>query len=362
MTQKVVVAMSGGVDSSVAAALLIKKGYEVIGIMLKLWAADCDLKENACCTPESISQARAVAAKLKIPFYVIDAKSDFKKKVVEQFIQSYQDGLTPNPCFACNQTIKWGFLLERAKQMGVELIATGHYAQIVKDHSGLFHLLKGADENKDQSYVLSGLTQEQLSRTLLPLGDLQKQEVRDFARSLGLTIADKPDSQDLCFVGKDGYRAFLQKYNEISYSSGMILSVDGKVLGEHHGLQNFTIGHRKGIGSGMGVPMYVVEKDAKRNVLIVGTKEQLGTNRIYAKCINWINTAAISEATSLHVKIRYKSKPAKCMISNIDNDVVAISLSELLDDVTPGQIAVIYNQNEVVGSAIILSSERVQQA
>ncbi len=360
MAEKVVVAMSGGVDSSVAAALLLEQGYDVTGIMLKLWTGDCEQNENACCTPESIAQARAVAATLHIPFYVIDAKQDFKENVVDQFIRSYQRGWTPNPCFACNQTIKWGFLLEKAIQMGADLISTGHYAQISKDTAGIYHLAKGYDDQKDQSYVLAGLTQEQLSRTLLPLGKLKKAEVRNLAEQFGFDIAQKPDSQDLCFVGKEGYRGFLQTYGVVATSPGIIRSVDGRKMGEHKGLFNYTIGQRKGIGSGMGVPMYVIDIDIEENELVIGTKDQLGANVIHVQRINWMNKANITADDPLQVKIRYKSAPMPCRVIHAEQESFSIILSEPLRDITPGQIAVIYNQNEVAGSAMILSSERVE--
>lgn len=359
MVKRVVVAMSGGVDSSVAAALLLEKGYDVTGIMLKLWTGECEQKDNACCTPESIAQARAVAAKLRIPFYVMDAKQDFKEKVVDPFIQGYQKGWTPNPCFACNQTIKWGFLLDKASLMGVDLIATGHYARIIKDSSGAFHLHKGVDEKKDQSYVLAGLTQSQLARTLLPLGELNKDEVRYLAQQHGLEIAHKPDSQDLCFVGKEGYRKFLQVYGGVISSPGIIRTVEGNVVGEHQGLFNYTIGQRKGIGSGFGIPLYVVSKDFNNNELIIGTKDQLGANTMRVRKINWINRESITPSTPLWVKIRYKSTAVKCFLYNSENEEYSILISESLRDITPGQIAVLYNQDEVVGSALILSSERV---
>lgn len=358
MKAKVVVAMSGGVDSSVAAALLVEQRYEVTGMMLKLWAGDCEQKENACCTPESISQARAVANQLDIPFYVLDAKNEFRSKVVDDFISGYKDGFTPNPCFICNQTIKWGYLLEKAVQSGADYLATGHYAQILKDNNGFSHLCKGLDDKKDQSYVLAGLTQKQLGQTLLPLGELYKDDVREIAAKYGFSVANKPDSQDLCFVGKSGYRIFLEQYGSIVPRPGIIRNENGEIVGEHKGLFNYTIGQRKGLGSGHGVPQFVINKNIEKNELIIGPAEQLGATVINARVINWISQNTCGDSTEAEVKIRYKSNPVICKIDFLERDEIKIILEKPIRDATPGQIAVLYNKNEVLGSGLILSTER----
>jgi tRNA-uridine 2-sulfurtransferase len=356
--KKVVVAMSGGVDSSVAAALLVGQGYDVTGMMLKLWTGDCEQKENACCTPESIAQARGVANQLNIPFYVLDAKEEFKHKVVDLFIQGYQNGLTPNPCFACNQTIKWGFLLEQALQSGAEYLATGHYARLVTDEKGFTHLLKGQDEKKDQTYVLAGLAQHQFSHTMLPLGDFTKTQVRELAQKYKLTVANKPDSQDLCFVDKKGYRAFLEAQSQNQAKSGAMRTVTGEVIGEHQGLEKYTIGQRKGLGSGFAVPQYVIEKNVEQNELIVGPAEQLGTKRIKIQLINWISDSPMDASKSYEIKIRYKSTAVPCRVEKMGEKSTSIIFENKIRDATPGQIAVLYNQNEVAGSGVILSAER----
>jgi tRNA-specific 2-thiouridylase len=358
LPKKVVVAMSGGVDSSVAAALLVEQGYDVTGMMLKLWTGDCEQQENACCTPESIGQARAVAAQLDIPFYVLDAKEEFKLKVVDEFIAGYRNGLTPNPCFACNQTIKWGYLLDKARQAGADYLATGHYARINCDEDGYAHLYKGLDEKKDQSYVLAGLNKEQLKRTQLPLGKLRKSEVRSLALKFNLKVANKPDSQDLCFIGKEGYRAFLENSGTVNHTSGLIKTIDGQVIGEHQGLHNYTIGQRKGLGSGSATPLYVIEKEMTNNELIVGTRDRLGSRTIYARLIHWISRPDPNVQKNIEVKIRYKSIPASCKVEMLDSESIKIVLEKPVRDATPGQIAVLYNQNEVIGSGIILSTER----
>ncbi|MRS04700.1 tRNA 2-thiouridine(34) synthase MnmA [bacterium] len=358
MAAKVVVAMSGGVDSSVAAALLVEQGYDVTGMMLKLWTGDCDQAENACCTPESIAQAREVASQLHIPFYVIDAKEAFKQNVVDPFIAAYQAGLTPNPCFMCNQTIKWGQLLKNSLNMGAEFLATGHYARILMDADDSCHLIKGVDEKKDQSYVLAGLTQEQLKHTLLPLGGLRKPDVRDLARKFGLNVSEKEDSQDLCFVGAQGYRAFLKQYRTIEPKPGLIRKITGEVMGEHQGLDQFTIGQRKGLGSGLGIPYYVVSLDSQTNEVIIGTKDDLGQNVVTTQSFNWLTDVKENEQSSLQVKIRYKASPVPCRFTKNGNGGVRIVLDKPVRDATPGQIAVLYNEDEVLGSGIIQSTER----
>lgn len=358
MADKVVVAMSGGVDSSVAAALLVEQGYDVTGMMLKLWTGDCDQAENACCTPESIAQAREVASQLHIPFYVIDAKEAFKINVVDPFIAAYQNGLTPNPCFVCNQTIKWGQLLNNALKMGADLLATGHYARILKDEKGSFHLIKGSDGKKDQSYVLAGLTQDQLSHTLLPLGGLTKPEVRELARKFSLKVSEKEDSQDLCFVGAQGYRAFLKQYSTTTSKSGVIRTLSGQIMGEHLGLDQYTIGQRKGIGSGLGIPYYVLSLDPLKNEVIIGTQEELGQTIVNTGTFNWISGIHENPQQSVQVKIRYKATPVSCSFSTLDNGGIRIVLEKPIRDATPGQIAVLYNEDEVLGSGVIQSTER----
>jgi len=353
----VIVAMSGGVDSSVAAALLTEKGYRVSGVMLKLWTEECNQEENACCTPEAISMARDVAGRLDIPFYVIDAREQFKSQIVDEFVAKSFKGLTPNPCYSCNRTIRWGFLLEKVLAMGADLFATGHYAKVCPDSKGIFHLKKGIDPAKDQSYVLSGLSQLQLSRTILPLGEYTKQAVRDEARRMHLPVADKPDSQDLCFVGSMDYREFLNRNAKQVSLKGNIVDTSGKTIGIHKGLQNYTVGQRKGIGSGNLEPVYVIEKDSLTNELIVGSSTDLVFTRVYLSNENWICGNKPEVNKEYEVKIRYKARPQSAKLTYADN-TYGIEFASPVRDATPGQIVVIYDGDEVVGSGEIIKTER----
>lgn len=350
--KKVVVAMSGGVDSSVAAALLVDQGFDVTGVMLKLWADDCGEKDNSCCPPEAIAQAREVASLLGIPFYVLDTQELFKKRIVDTFIQAYGEGLTPNPCFNCNRWIRWGFLLDFAMSNGNDFLATGHYARLVNDETGVVHLHKGLDETKDQSYVLSGLDQKQLMHTLLPLGELKKVRVRELARAKGLPVAEKHDSQDLCFAGRTDYRDFLKRHSPELFREGEIVDIHGKTVGHHQGLANFTIGQRKGLGAGNEEPIYVVRKELDLNQLMVGNKNELGVNTFTVRNLHLI-AGTLNAQQKYQVKTRYKAAPVTCTIKSQDANDLRVSLEKSVPDVTPGQVAVFYDGSEVMASGMI---------
>jgi len=352
----VVVGMSGGVDSSVAAALLVEQGYQVIGMMLRLWSDPGRENENKCCTPDSMAQARRVAAQLGIPFYTIDVQEYFEQVIVQSFIEGYTRGITPNPCIRCNQEIRWGFLLEKALGIGADYFATGHYARIVENGDGNVSLCRGRDQQKDQSYVLSGLSQNQLQHTLLPLGELTKVEVREIARKYNFRVADRPDSQDLCFLAGEDYRTFIKRHRANEISSGKIVRRDGTIVGEHSGLFNYTIGQRRGLNISSEVPLYVIEKDIEKNVLVVGTSSELGSDELLAGKINFINQANIENDTDYEIKIRYKAEPALGKLFKIDNNQLRIKFNKLLRDITPGQLVVIYNGDQVVASGEIISS------
>ncbi len=348
---RIVVGMSGGVDSSVAAALLKDQGYDVMGVMLRLWS-DSDT-ENRCCAPDAQLEARRIAAQLDIPFYVIDAQEPFYKAVVQPFIDSYAGGTTPNPCLNCNRQIRWKFLRSRAKALGAEYISTGHYARIEVSENGSYRLLKNPDQDKDQSYFLHILTQDDLSRTVFPLADLSKPEVRQLARDYGLAVAERPDSQDLCFVGREDYRDFLRKFDPSLLKPGPILDLDGIVLGEHQGLADYTIGQRKGLGIAGPEPYYVIEKDLVNNALVIGFKNKLGRMSFSAERVNWISGESPTDLLNADIRIRYKSKAVPGQITPHGNNLAHIELTESLPDITPGQAAVFYQEQVCLGGGII---------
>lgn len=351
--QRVVVAMSGGVDSSAAAALLVEAGHDVTGMMLRLWSPPGADAENRCCTPDDVALARRVAGQLGIPFYVLDAREAFYREVVQAFIAGYRSGQTPNPCVACNRLIRWGFLLEQARQTGAAFLATGHYARIRRETSGNVVLLQGKDPAKDQSYVLSALTQAQLAQTWLPLGNHFKSEVRAMAKRFGLSVAEKADSQDLCFLGNKNCRDFLVHYSPDLAKPGMIVTQSGKVLGEHRGLAFYTIGQRKGLGIAAAEPLYVIEKDESDNTLVVGSEESLGRTDMAVSGLNWVSGNAPADYFRAEVKIRYKAAQAWAAVAVVDSGRLRVQFDHPQRDITPGQRAVFYQGEVVLGGGTI---------
>ena len=345
--------MSGGVDSSVAAALLKEQGYDVIGMMLRLWSEPGKEDTNRCCTPDSMAQARRVAAKLDIPFYVVDAKDVFHKTVVQYFLDGYARGETPNPCLICNRQIRWTFLLDHALALGAEFMATGHYVRVQKAE-GNYHLLRAADRNKDQSYVLHVLTQEKLKYALFPVGDYPKPEIRAIAEKYGLPTAARKDSQDLCFLAGDDYRNFLQRNAAGMLVPGQIVTRDGRPLGEHNGLANYTIGQRKGLGVASPVPLYVLGKNAIANTLVVGTQEELGLRELTTRDVNWVSGVAPEGAFRAEVKIRYTAKEATAWVTPLNGGQVHVMFDAPQRDITAGQAAVFYQDDMMIGGGIII--------
>jgi tRNA-specific 2-thiouridylase len=347
--------MSGGVDSSVAAALLKQRGYEVIGLMLRLWSEPGAEGSNRCCTPDSMAQARRVAAILDIPFYAIDAQETFHASVVRYFIDGYAQGRTPNPCLVCNRQVRWTFLLERSLALGAQFMATGHYARVRQTPQGRFELLKALDQSKDQSYVLHVLDQERLSHALFPLGPYTKVHVRELARQFGLPVAERPESQDLCFLGQGDYRTFLQRNAPDVIAPGAIFNAEGEKLGEHQGLAFYTIGQRKGLGIASSEPLYVIDKDTHRNALIVGKKTDLGRAELIAGPMHWVSDVAPVAPFRAQVKIRYKAPEAPAGITPLENQHIKIAFDQPLRDITPGQAAVLYDDKVCLGGGIIQS-------
>lgn len=351
---KVVVAMSGGVDSSVAAALLKEQGYDVIGMMLRLWSEPGKEESNRCCTPDSMAQARRVAAKLGIPFYVIDAKDVFRETVVQYFLDGYARGETPNPCLICNRQIRWTFLLDHALALGADYMATGHYVRIRKAESGTFELLRAVDRSKDQSYVLHVLSQEKLARALFPIGGYPKSEIRLIAEKFGLPTASRKDSQDLCFLAGEDYRNFLQRNAAEMLQPGAILTREGRAVGTHTGLANYTIGQRKGLGLASPVPLYVLGKDSGTNTLIVGTQDELGSHELVARDIHWMSGETPTGPFRVEVKIRYTAKEAEALVTPMRGNQARVQFDAPQRDITAGQAAVFFQGDIVVGGGIII--------
>jgi tRNA-specific 2-thiouridylase len=351
---KVVVAMSGGVDSSVAAALLKQQGYDVTGMMLRLWSEAGQEESNRCCTPDSLAQARRVAAILDIPFYAVDVKELFRSTVVESFLDGYAQGLTPNPCLVCNRLIKWGFLLEHARALGADYLASGHYARKRISADGREELLRAVDHAKDQSYVLHLLTQERLSHALFPVGEYTKPEIRELARNFNLPTANRSESQDLCFLAGEDYRDFIRRNAPGIALPGPILDRAGQILGKHYGLAYYTIGQRKGLGIPSSVPLYVLAKDAATNTLVVGVDTELGSHGLTAGEVNWVAGTAPIGPSRLQVKTRYTAREAWAMVTPLEPGRVDVRFEEPQRDLTPGQAAVFYAGEVVLGGGLIL--------
>jgi tRNA-specific 2-thiouridylase len=345
---KVVVALSGGVDSSVAAALLKQQGCEVIGLTLRLWT-------DPAHHPASASETAAcqAAENLNIPLHVVDLADTFRREIVQFFLDEYARGVTPNPCVRCNRLVKWGLLLEHALALGAQYLATGHYARKRTTGDGRQELLRAVDHSKDQSYVLSVLTQERLAHALFPVGAYRKPAIRTLARSFGLPGADREESQDLCFLAGEDYRDFIRRNAPQIAHSGPIQTRSGKIIGEHQGLAYYTIGQRKGLGVSSPVPLYVLAKDAPTNALIVGVAAELGSRELTARNVNWIAGEAPGGPFRAQVKTRYTAKEAWAEVTPLEGDRVAVHFDAPQRDITPGQAAVVYSGDIVLGGGLI---------
>jgi len=351
---RVVIGMSGGVDSSVAAHLLKEAGYDVVGMTMKVWLGECmSQAEDTCCGPSAVADARAVAHAIGIPHYVIDESTDFEKLVIDYFADEYRAGRTPNPCVLCNEKVKFGNLWTKAHALGAEFIATGHYA-IVEQHEGRAVLRKGNDARKDQSYFLFSLSQEQLRRSLMPLGGMSKPEIREIARRIGLKIADKPDSQEICFVPGNDYKAFLrQRLGEAEFHRGGIYDTSGKRLADHDGIELFTIGQRKGLPGGSPRPIYVIDIDPATNRVIVGEAGDLLTEEFTIDRCNWLDGEP-SAPFDAHVKIRSAHPGVDATVTPLGNGGASVRLHTPQRAVTPGQAAVAYVGDRVLGGGWIV--------
>jgi tRNA-specific 2-thiouridylase len=351
---RVVVGMSGGVDSSATAALLLKEGYDVIGITLKLWPQDCISRaEDKCCGPQAVMDARSVCNNLGIPYYLIDEAEDFQKQVIQYFADEYKAGRTPNPCVMCNERLKFGSLISRARKLGGDYIATGHYARVEKSPEGRTLLKRGKDLKKDQSYFLFSLKQEQLSRTIMPLGELTKTDTRDVARSACLKTADKEESMEICFVPDKDYGRFLTQAKLVEKHKGEIVNLQGQALGHHDGIEFFTIGQRKGLFLTSPKPLYVIELDPERNRVIVGDETALDRDEFKVDRCNWIPFDQPSGPLEVLAKIRYNHPGVAATVTPLPNGEAKVKLSIPQRAITPGQASVFYQDDLVVGGGWI---------
>lgn len=346
--------MSGGVDSSVAAKLMKNEGYDCIGVTMKLHDnGDLDLDAtNTCCSLSDVEDARNVASKLGMPYYVLNFQDDFKEKVIDQFVNAYKCGRTPNPCINCNQHMKFAKLFDYAKSMDCDYIVTGHYVRI-DEADGKFRLLKALDDTKDQSYVLYGMTQEQLAHTKFPLGSLRKTETRALAEDGGLINADKPDSQDICFVPDGDYARVIAKYAGTVDTPGDFVDTDGNVLGKHKGITHYTVGQRKGLGLPMKHPVYVKKIDPSENKVILSTNEELFETTLTASDVNWISGEAPAAPIHVSAKIRYRHKEQPCIVTSLSDNKIQVVFDEPQRAITPGQAVVLYDGDVVLGGGTI---------
>lgn len=354
--KRVVVGMSGGVDSSVAAYLLKEQGYDVIGVTMQIWQDEPQmvLEENGgCCGLSAVDDARRVAAQLDIPYYVMNFKKEFKENVIDYFVQEYVNGRTPNPCIACNRYVKWESLLKRSMEIGADYIATGHYAQVEKLSNGRYAIRHSATKMKDQTYALYNLTQEQLARTLMPVGAYSKDEIRGIAEKIHLQVAGKPDSQDICFVPDGDYAAFIEKEFGGEIKPGNFVTSDGVVLGQHKGITHYTVGQRKGLGLALGHPAFVLEIRPGTNEVVIGTNEESMTHEVRANQLNFMAQESIDTEQRVFAKIRYNHRGAWCTVKRTGEDEILCVFDEAQRAVTPGQALVLYDGDYVLGGVTI---------
>ena len=351
---RVVVGLSGGVDSSAAASLLVEQGYDVVGITLKVWPQDCVSRaEDKCCGPQAVMDARSVADKLDIPYYLIDESKEFQRDVIDYFAAEYKAGRTPNPCVMCNEKLKFGNLINRAKKLGARYVATGHYARL-EERNGRTVMLRGRDARKDQTYFLFSLGQEQLSHMMFPLGELQKAETREVARCVSLKTAEKQESQEICFVPDKDYKKFLTTAGLVEEHQGEIVDTRGQVLGHHDGIEFYTIGQRKGLGISSPTPLYVVELDPENNRVVVGEEGLLLRSEFWIDRCNWIPFEDLEGPIEVSAAIRYNHPGAAATVEPAEDGRAVVRLHEPQRAVTPGQACVFYQDDLVVGGGWIM--------
>lgn len=355
--KKVVIGMSGGVDSSVAAYLLKKEGYDVIGVTMQIWQDEKNevQEENGgCCGLSAVDDARRVANDLEIPYYVMNFKNEFKTNVMDYFIEEYLEGRTPNPCIACNRYVKWESLLKRSLDIGADYIATGHYARVVQLDNGRYTLQKSVTSAKDQTYALYNLTQYQLEHTLMPVGMYTKDEIRDIATDINLRVANKPDSQEICFIPDNDYAKFIRENSDTVIKEGNFVNLEGKVIGRHKGITHYTVGQRKGLNLALGHPVFVLEIRSETNEVVIGESNDVFRNKLYANNLNFMSIEDLEGEMVVDAKIRYSHKGSKCTIKKIEEDKLECIFDEPQRAITPGQAVVFYDGDYVVGGGTII--------
>ena len=358
--KKVVVGMSGGVDSSVAAWLLKEQGYDVIGVTMQIWQDEEEKlqEENGgCCGLTAVDDARRVAASLDIPYYVMNFKREFKENVIDYFVDEYIGGRTPNPCIACNRFVKWESLLKRSMDIGADYIATGHYARIGQLPGGRYAVRTSATGRKDQTYALYNLTQEQLKRTLMPVGEYTKEEIREIAAKMNLPVAHKPDSQDICFVPDGDYASFIEKTANRTFPQGNFVLTDGTIVGRHNGIIHYTVGQRKGLGVAMGYPVFVLAIRPETNEVVLGKAEESLSRYVRADRINFMSVEDLKEPKKVWAKIRYNHKGDWCTVERTGEDEILCTFDTPLRAAAPGQAVVLYDGEYVLGGGTIISNQ-----
>ncbi|AJA47697.1 tRNA-specific 2-thiouridylase MnmA [Clostridium pasteurianum DSM 525 = ATCC 6013] len=355
MNNRVVVGMSGGVDSSVTAYLLKEQGYEVIGVTMQVWPEDKEYeeREGGCCSLSSVEDARRVAHKLGIPFYVMNFKDIFDEKVIQPFIQEYLSGRTPNPCIACNKFIKFDAFLEKAKSLGADYVATGHYAKIYKNDKGRYLIERSKDDKKDQTYVLYNMTQHQLEHTLMPCGDYSKDRIREIAKEIGLSVHNKKDSEEICFIPDNDHGAYIKRQRPEQVKEGNFVDSNGNILGRHKGIVYYTIGQRKGLGISLGKPVFVKDINILKNEVVLGSEEDIFKKSLIANEVNFISFDKLDSPMKVQAKIRYASKATEATIYPLEDSKIKVTFEKPVRAITKGQSVVFYDGDLLLGGGII---------